>query len=82
MNKIWKTLFRLSTRKLTIYYNIEGRNKIHPTYKTEKIEENNNYQCKIFKGDEYIETGYGNSKKKSEQDDYKNALMKFCVLSE
>ena len=56
--------------------------KIHPTYKTEKIEENNNYQCKIFKGDEYIETGYGNSKKKSEQDASKNALMKFCVLSE
>jgi len=56
--------------------------KIHPTYKTEKIEENNTYQCKIFKGDEYIETGYGNSKKKSEQNASKNALMKFCVLSE
>ena len=61
---------------------IQHNYKIHPTYKTEKIEENNTYQCKIFKGDEYIETGYGNSKKKSEQDASKNALMKFCVLSE
>ena len=56
--------------------------KIHPTYKTQKNEGNNNYQCKIFKDDEYIETGYGNSKKKSEQDASKKALIKFCVISE
>ena len=56
--------------------------KIHPTYKTEKNEDENIYECKIFKGDEYIEIGYGNSKKKSEQDASKKALMKFCVLSE
>ena len=56
--------------------------KIHPIYKTQKNEGNNNYQCKIFKDDEYIETGYGNSKKKSEQDASKKALIKFCVISE
>ena len=56
--------------------------KIHPTYKTQKNDENNNYQCQLFKGDEYIETGYGNSKKKSEQDASKKALIKFCVISE
>ena len=32
--------------------------------------------------DELIETGKGNSKKKSEQDASKNALVKFHVLSE
>jgi len=56
--------------------------KIYPTYKTIKNEEKNIYECQIFKEDEYIETGYGNSKKKSEQDASKKALMKFCVLSE
>ena len=56
--------------------------KVYPTYKTEKNEGNNNYECQLFKGDEYIESGYGNSKKKSEQDASKKALMKFCVLSE
>ena len=50
--------------------------------KTIKNEEKNIYECQIFKEDEYIETGYGNSKKKSEQDASKKALMKFCVLSE
>ena len=56
--------------------------KIHPTYHTEKNEEDNSYFCKIFKGDEYIETGFGNSKKKSEQDASRKALLKFRVLSE
>ena len=56
--------------------------KVHPTYRTEKIEEDNTYRCEIFKGDEYIEVGYGNSKKKSEQDASKKALLKFHVLSE
>ena len=56
--------------------------KIHPTYKTQKNDGSNNYQCQLFKDDEYIETGYGSSKKKSEQDASKKALMKFCVLSE
>ena len=56
--------------------------KTHPTYRTEKIEEDNSYLCKLFKGDEYIETGFGNSKKKSEQDASRKALLKFHVLSE
>ena len=55
--------------------------KVHPTYKTEKNEDNT-YSCKLFKGDEYIETGYGHSKKKSEQDASRKSLIKFRVLSE
>ena len=55
--------------------------KVYPIYKTEKNEDNS-YCCKLFKEDEYIETGYGISKKKSEQDASRKALMKFCVLSE
>ena len=55
--------------------------KVHPTYKTEKNEDNT-YSCRLFKGDEYIETGSGHSKKKSEQDASKKTLIKFRVLSE
>jgi len=55
--------------------------KIYPTYKSEK-QIDNSYSCDIFKGDEYIATGKGVSKKKSEQAASKNALLKFCVLSE
>jgi|TARA_B110000902_G_C14267505_1_gene571922 ribonuclease-3 len=55
--------------------------KVYPTYKSEK-QPDNSYSCDIFKGSEYITTGKGVSKKKSEQDASKNALMKFCVLSE
>jgi len=55
--------------------------KLYPTYKTE-INNDNNYECDIFKGDELIETGYGNSKKKSEQDASRKALIKFHVISE
>tara|TARA_Y100001958_G_C21152713_1_gene488469 strand:+ start:254 stop:1048 length:795 start_codon:yes stop_codon:yes gene_type:complete len=53
--------------------------KIYPTYKTIK-KEDNTYQCEIFKDDEYIEIGYGKSKKKSEQDASKKALQKYCVI--
>ena len=42
----------------------------------------NLFICKIFKKNELIETGEGNSKKKSEQNASKNALIKFHVLSE
>lgn len=56
--------------------------KIYPTYKTLKNTDDNKYCCKLYKGDEYIECGYGISKKKSEQEASKKALMKFCVLSE
>ena len=55
--------------------------KVHPTYKTEKNEDNT-YSCRLFKGDEYIETGNGHSKKKSEQDASRKTLIKFRVLSE
>jgi ribonuclease-3 len=55
--------------------------KIYPKYKTEK-QIDNTYKCEIYKEDECIEIGYGNSKKKSEQDASKKALLKFHVLSE
>tara|TARA_B100000674_G_scaffold97694_1_gene70467 strand:+ start:7580 stop:8383 length:804 start_codon:yes stop_codon:yes gene_type:complete len=55
--------------------------QLYPTYKTEK-NENNKYECKLYKGEEYIVSGYGNSKKKSEQDASKRALIKYHVLSE
>ena len=56
--------------------------KIHPKYITVKCEENNSYTCKLFQGDEHIETGYGNSKKKSEQDASRKALIKYHVISD
>jgi len=56
--------------------------KVYPTYRCEKMENNNTYVCKIFKGEDHIETGKGNSKKKSEQDASRRALIKFCVISE
>tara|TARA_B100000900_G_C20580708_1_gene717411 strand:- start:50 stop:853 length:804 start_codon:yes stop_codon:yes gene_type:complete len=56
--------------------------KIYPTYKTSKDENENIYICRIYKGDGYIETGKGNSKKKSEQDAARRALIKYCVISE
>lgn len=55
--------------------------RVYPTYKSEK-NESNKYECKLYKEDEYIVTGYGNSKKKSEQDASKRALIKYHVLSE
>lgn len=55
--------------------------QLYPTYKSEKNKDNR-YECKLYKGDEYITTGYGNSKKKSEQDASKRALIKYHVLSE
>ena len=56
--------------------------KVYPTYQTYKDESDNIYICKIYKGSEIIETGRGNSKKKSEQDAAKKALIKYCVISE
>ena len=55
--------------------------KIYPTYRTVK-KEDNTYQCDIFRGDDLIETGFGVSKKKSEQDASRKALIKFHVISE
>ena len=54
--------------------------KIHPTYRTEKDETNNLFICKIFKENEYIQSGKGNSKKKAEQNASKNALIFYHVL--
>ena len=51
-------------------------------YITVKCEESNSYICKIYQEDEDIETGYGNTKKKSEQDASRKALIKFHVISE
>jgi len=56
--------------------------KVFPTYKTDKIEGDNTYICKLYKDKEHIETGEGISKKKSEQDASRRALIKFCVISE
>jgi len=53
--------------------------KIHPSYKTEK-DENNTFICKIFKDHEYIQSGKGSTKKKAEQDASRNALVFFHVL--
>ena len=56
--------------------------KVHPTYKTIKDETRNIFICKLFKDDELIEIGEGQSKKKSEQAASKKALTHFHVLSE
>jgi len=55
--------------------------KVYPTYKTEKDDCDNTYNCKIYKENEYIETGRGNSKKKAEQEASRRALIKYCVIS-
>ena len=56
--------------------------KIHPIYRTDKNEDNNVFHCKIFKEDECIQTGEGNTKKKAEQNASKNALIYYHVISE
>jgi ribonuclease-3 len=56
--------------------------KVYPTYKTKKDDSDNTYTCKIYKEDEYIAVGVGNSKKKSEQEASRRALIKYCVISE
>ena len=57
--------------------------KIHPKYETTK-DESNNFICKIYKDDDisHVCTGYGPTKKKSEQDASKNALIAYRVMSE
>ena len=56
--------------------------KVYPTYETEKDDCDNTYTCKIYKEDDYIETGRGNSKKKAEQEASRRALIQYCVISE
>lgn len=56
--------------------------KIYPKYVTLKNEDNNNFECKIFKNEDYVITGIGNTKKKSEQNASKLALISYRVMSE
>jgi ribonuclease-3 len=76
------TILRDNNYKDQILRYFQHNYKLYPTYQCEKIESDNTYICKIFKGGEYIETGKGISKKKSEQDASRKALIKFCVISE
>ena len=61
--------------------------KTHPTYETTKNEGDNTFECKLFKKNKgsdnsYICSGYGNTKKKSEQEASKKALIQYRVISE
>jgi len=76
------TILRDNNYKDQILRYFQHNYKVYPTYRSEKIEGENIYLCKIYKEDEYIETGKGISKKKSEQDASRRALIKFCVISE
>jgi ribonuclease-3 len=76
------TILRDNNYKDQILRYFQHNYKVYPTYLCDKIESDNTYVCKIFKGEDHIETGKGNSKKKSEQDASRRALIKFCVISE
>jgi ribonuclease-3 len=76
------TILRDNNYKDQILRYFQHNYKVYPTYRSEKIEGDNIYLCKIYKEDEHIETGKGVSKKKSEQDASRRALIKFCVISE
>lgn len=54
--------------------------KIHPVYTTEKNEELNIFECKIYKENECVECGKGITKKKAEQDASKKALEKYGIV--
>ena len=77
-----ETILKDNNYKDQILRYLQHNFKMHPTYKTNKDEENNIYICEIYKGNELICEGNGNSKKKSEQDASKKALIKYCVISE
>ena len=77
-----ETILKDNNYKDQILRYLQHNFKMHPTYKTNKDEINNIYICEIYKEDELICEGKGNSKKKSEQDASKKALMKYCVISE
>ena len=76
------TILRDNNYKDQILRYFQHNYKVYPTYCSEKIDSDNSYLCKIYKGKEHIETGRGVSKKKSEQDASRRALIKFCVISE
>lgn len=77
-----ETILRDNNYKDQILRYLQHNYKVYPTYDTYKNENENIYICKIYKENECIETGKGNSKKKSEQDAAKRALIKYCVISE
>tara|TARA_B110000285_G_C15117453_1_gene614999 strand:+ start:459 stop:1256 length:798 start_codon:yes stop_codon:yes gene_type:complete len=54
---------------------------IYPTYKTEKLSGDNSFKTIILKNDEIIVEGCGGSKKKSEQDASKHALIHYNVIT-
>ena len=76
------TILRDNNYKDQILRYFQHNYKVYPTYLCEKIENDNTFICKIFKGGDHIATGKGNSKKKSEQDASRRALIKFCVISD
>ena len=53
--------------------------KMYPKYET--TEDNHIFTSILYKGDEKISSGKGDTKKKSEQDSSKNALIKYNVLN-
>ena len=77
-----ETILHDNNYKDQILRYLQHNYKVYPTYQTYKDENENLYICKIYKEDIHIETGKGNSKKKSEQDAAKRALIKYHVLSE
>ena len=54
---------------------------LYPTYKTEKLTDDKGFKTIIYKGEEIIIEGSGNSKKKSEQDASKRALIHYNVIT-
>lgn len=56
--------------------------KVYPTYQHIQDESNNRFKCHLLKDNEIISSGYGDTKKKSEQDASKHALVKYHVISE
>tara|TARA_B000000532_G_scaffold108896_1_gene87410 strand:+ start:1913 stop:2716 length:804 start_codon:yes stop_codon:yes gene_type:complete len=77
-----ETILKDNNYKDQILRYLQHNYKVYPTYDTNKDENKNIYICKIYKEDIHIETGKGNSKKKSEQDAARRALIKYCVISE
>ena len=57
--------------------------KIHPTYETNKVEinESSMFECKIYKGEEFVQMGSGTTKKRAEQEASRKALQVFHVIS-
>ena len=56
--------------------------KVYPTYRCEKNETSDEFECQIFKETELIESGTGVTKKKAEQDASRKALLHFHVISQ